>query len=287
MGSKEGILHISMAFLNPGDEVLIPDPGYPTYASATRLCEAIPVPYNLTAQNGWLPDLVALEKRDLSKVKIIWVNYPNMPTGAAATSILFTDLVAFASRHNILIINDNPYSCVGYDKKHSILQAKGAMDVALELNSISKTFNMAGWRVGMLAGNAQLIQQVLKVKTNMDSGMFYGIQKGAIAALQSDESWFENINAVYAKRRAVILQIARELGLQPEVQNAGLFVWCKLPYSEQDDKAFVESLLHEQHIFIAPGSIFGDSGVGYVRFSLCIPDAQLQTMLERLNLSAL
>ncbi|MDP5077866.1 MAG: aminotransferase class I/II-fold pyridoxal phosphate-dependent enzyme [Nonlabens sp.] len=287
MGSKEGILHISMAFLNPGDEVLIPDPGYPTYASATRLCEAIPVPYNLTAQNGWLPDLDALEKRDLSKVKIIWVNYPNMPTGAAATSILFTDLVAFASRHNILIINDNPYSCVGYDKKHSILQAKGAMDVALELNSISKTFNMAGWRVGMLAGNAQLIQQVLKVKTNMDSGMFYGIQKGAIAALQSDESWFENINAVYAKRRAVILQIARALGLQPEVQNAGLFVWCKLPHGEQDDKAFVESLLHEQHIFIAPGSIFGSNGVGYVRFSLCIPDAQLQTMLERLNLSAL
>lgn len=287
MGSKEGILHISMAFLNPGDKVLIPDPGYPTYASATRLCEAKPVPYNLTGQNGWLPDLVALEKRDLSKVKIIWVNYPNMPTGAAATSTLFTDLVAFASRHNILIINDNPYSCVGYDKKHSILQAKGAMDVALELNSISKTFNMAGWRVGMLAGNAQLIQQVLKVKTNMDSGMFYGIQKGAIAALQSDESWFENINAVYAKRRAVILQIARALGLQPEVQNAGLFVWCKLPHSEQDDKAFVESLLHEQHIFIAPGSIFGDNGVGYVRFSLCIPDAQLQTMLERLNLSAL
>jgi aspartate/methionine/tyrosine aminotransferase len=224
MGSKEGILHISMAFLNPGDEVLIPDPGYPTYASATRLCEAIPVPYNLTGQNGWLPDLDDLEKRDLSKVKIMWVNYPNMPTGAAATSTLFTDLVAFASRHNILIINDNPYSCVGYDKKHSILQAKGAMDVALELNSISKTFNMAGWRVGMLAGNAQLIQQVLKVKTNMDSGMFYGIQKGAIAALQSDESWFENINAVYAKRRAVILQIARGLGLQPEVQNAGLFV---------------------------------------------------------------
>ncbi|MDP5101974.1 MAG: aminotransferase class I/II-fold pyridoxal phosphate-dependent enzyme [Nonlabens sp.] len=287
MGSKEGILHISMAFLNPGDEVLIPDPGYPTYASATRLCEAIPVPYNLTAQNGWLPDLVALEKRDLSKVKIIWVNYPNMPTGAAATSTLFTDLVAFASRHNILIINDNPYSCVGYDKKHSILQAKGAMDVALELNSISKTFNMAGWRVGMLAGNAQLIQQVLKVKTNMDSGMFYGIQKGAIAALQSDESWFENINAVYAKRRAVILQIARALSLQPEVQNAGLFVWCKLPNGEQDDKAFVESLLHEQHIFIAPGSIFGSNGAGYVRFSLCIPDAQLQTMLERLNLSAL
>ena len=287
MGSKEGILHISMAFLNPGDEVLIPDPGYPTYASATRLCEAIPVPYNLTAQNGWLPNLDALEKRDLTKVKIIWVNYPNMPTGAAATSALFTDLVAFASRHNILIINDNPYSCVGYDKKHSILQAAGAMDVALELNSISKTFNMAGWRVGMLAGNTQLIQQVLKVKTNMDSGMFYGIQKGAIAALQSDESWFENIDAVYAKRRAVILHIARALGLQPEVQNSGLFVWCKLPHGEQDDKAFVESLLHEQHIFIAPGSIFGSNGAGYVRFSLCIPDAQLQTMLERLKLPAL
>jgi aspartate/methionine/tyrosine aminotransferase len=285
MGSKEGILHISMAFLNPGDEVLIPDPGYPTYASATRLCEAIPIPYDLTLQNAWLPDLELLEKQDLSRVKLMWVNYPNMPTGAAATTEIFSALIDFAKKHRILLINDNPYSCVGYKDKHSLLQTTGAKEVALELNSVSKTFNMAGWRVGMLAGNAQLLVQVLKVKTNIDSGMFYGIQKGAIAALQSDESWFATLDAIYSTRRAVILHIARALGLQPQVQNAGLFVWCKLPQGNKDDKAFVESLLQKQHVFIAPGSIFGSNGEGYVRFSLCIPDAQLGTMLERLNLS--
>ncbi len=287
MGSKEGILHISMAFLNPGDKVLIPDPGYPTYESATRLCEAIPVPYALTEQNGWLPDLVHLEKQDLSGVKIMWVNYPNMPTGVAATPALFKNLLAFARKHNILLINDNPYSCVGYDEKHSLLQVPGALEIVLELNSVSKTFNMAGWRVGMLTGNAQLIQHVLKVKTNMDSGMFYGIQKGAIAALQSDERWFENIDLTYRKRRAAILEIAHALHLQPQVQNAGLFVWCKLPQGQLDDKAFVESLLHERHIFIAPGSIFGKNGAGYVRFSLCVLDAQLAMMLERLNVAQL
>lgn len=287
MGSKEGILHISMTFLNPGDEVLIPDPGYPTYASATRLCEATPVPYALTSQNSWLPDLEQLAQQDLSRVKLMWVNYPNMPTGVAASIPLFKDLLTFARQHNILLVNDNPYSCVGYDTKHSLLQVAGAKEIALELNSISKTFNMAGWRVGMLAGNAQLIAQVLKVKTNMDSGMFYGIQKGAIAALQSDATWFTMLDAVYRERRAAMLAVAHALHLQPQVQNAGLFIWCKLPPGLHDDKAFVESLLHERHIFIAPGSIFGSNGAGYVRLSLCVPDAQLAILQNRLNIAPL
>ncbi|WP_405379038.1 pyridoxal phosphate-dependent aminotransferase [Nonlabens sp. Asnod3-A02] len=281
MGSKEGILHISMAFLNPGDEVLIPDPGYPTYASATRLCEATAVTYNLTASQNWMPDFEALEKLDLSRVKIMWTNYPHMPTGAAGSLTVFEKLVAFARKHNILIVNDNPYSCIGYDNKISIHQIDGAMDVALELNSISKTYNMPGWRVGMLTGAAALLKEVLKVKTNMDSGMFYGVQKGAIAALQTDNSWLNTQNEIYKKRRAATIKLAKSLNLQPQEQDGGLFLWCKLPDGQSDDKVFVDHLLHNNDIFIAPGSIFGKNGKGYVRFSLCVEEKQVEEMILR------
>ncbi|SCY43642.1 Aspartate/methionine/tyrosine aminotransferase [Nonlabens sp. Hel1_33_55] len=283
MGSKEGILHISLAYLNPGDQVLIPDPGYPTYASATKLCEAQAVTYDLTSNNNWMPDFEALEQMELSKVKLMWTNYPNMPTGAAGNLEVFENLVAFARKHNILVVNDNPYSCVGYENKVSIHQVEGSLDCALELNSISKTFNMAGWRVGMLTGNADVLKEVLKVKTNMDSGMFYGVQKGAIAALKTDASWLENQDKTYIKRRELTIQVAHALDLEPELQTGGLFVWCKLPAGIEDDKAFVDGVLHKQHIFITPGSIFGKNGEGYVRFSLCVKEEEIATMLERVS----
>jgi LL-diaminopimelate aminotransferase len=283
MGSKEGILHISMAFLNPGDEVLIPNPGYPTYASATKLCEATPISYDLAAEHNWMPDFEALEQLDLSKVKIMWTNYPHMPTGAAGSIQVFERLIAFAKKHHILLVNDNPYSCVGYENKISIHQATGAKEVALELNSISKTYNMAGWRLGMLAGKAEVIKEVLKVKTNMDSGMFYGVQKGAIAALETDNSWLENQNNIYKNRRLLTMELAMSLNLQPLVQSGGLFVWCKLPDEGKDDKEFVDHLLYEHHIFIAPGSIFGSNGTGYVRFSLCVKEELIKEMIERVS----
>jgi LL-diaminopimelate aminotransferase len=283
MGSKEGILHISMAFLNPGDQVLIPDPGYPTYASATDLCEAIPITYDLTASNEWLPDFEALEKLDLNKVKIMWTNYPHMPTGAAGSRDVFEKLIAFARKHQILLVNDNPYSCVGYENKISIHQVAGSKEVALELNSISKTYNMAGWRVGMLTGKAEVLKEVLKVKTNMDSGMFYGVQKGAIAALETNNNWLESQNNIYKKRRTLIVELAKSLGLQPQEQTGGLFVWCKLPEGQQDDEVFVDRLLYEMNIFIAPGSIFGKNGAGYVRFSLCVNEEQIKEMIVRVS----
>lgn len=283
MGSKEGILHISMAYLNPGDAVLIPDPGYPTYASATKLCEARAITYNLTADNQWMPDFDQLEQLDLSAVKIMWTNYPNMPTGAAGDLSLFEKLINFARKHNILLVNDNPYSCVGYDKKISIHQIEGSMDCALELNSISKTFNMAGWRVGMITGNPSVLKEVLKVKTNMDSGMFYGVQKGAIAALKTEDSWLAQQDKTYENRRVLTLKVAQALNLKPQEQTGGLFVWCKLPDGLMDDKAFVDQILHELYIFITPGSIFGVNGSGYVRFSLCVKEEEIAQMLERVS----
>lgn len=282
MGSKEGILHISMAFLNPGDQVLIPDPGYPTYASATRLCEAIPVAYDLKEENNWLPDFEALERLDLDKIKIMWTNYPHMPTGAPGSKELFEKLIAFATNHEILLVNDNPYSCL-YEDRLSIHQVSGSKEVALELNSISKTFNMPGWRVGMLTGKADVLKEVLKVKTNMDSGMFYGIQHGAIAALKTDNRWLENQNDIYKKRRILTMQFAKTLHLTPQEQNGGLFLWCKLPDGMTDDKAFVDNLLHENDIFIAPGSIFGKNGEGFVRFSLCVEEETIKEMIDRVS----
>jgi aspartate/methionine/tyrosine aminotransferase len=282
MGSKEGIMHISMAFLNPGDEVLIPNPGYPTYTSVTNLVEAVPVAYDLVEENNWFPDLKALAKTNLSKVKIMWVNYPHMPTGSKPTEQLFKELVTFAKQHQILIINDNPYSFILNDTPKSILEIKGAKEVALELNSLSKTFNMAGWRVGMLLGSVENITTVLQVKSNMDSGMFYGIQQGAIAALQSDVNWFKNLNDVYEKRRKIAWEIADKLNCTYDKNTAGLFVWAKLPEGKIATEV-TDELLYKYDIFLAPGTIFGSNGEGYIRISLCVPEDTLQEVLIRIS----
>lgn len=281
MGSKEGIMHISLAFLNEGDHVLIPNPGYPTYTSVTNLVGAIPVYYDLKEANNWEPDFEALEQLDLSKVKIMWIGYPHMPTGARGSIALFEKLVAFAKKHQILLVNDNPYSFVLNDNPMSLLQVDGAKDVALELNSLSKTFNMAGWRVGMVLGNADCINAVLKVKSNMDSGMFFGIQKGAIAALKSDKSWFDAMNEIYIKRRILTEKLAEKLGCKVFKEGVGLFVWAKLPDGITSAEKFIDKILYEKSIFITPGTIFGSNGEGYIRFALCVGEEKVQEAIDR------
>jgi len=263
IGSKEGIMHISMAFLNEGDAVLVPNPGYPTYTAVTKLVGAIPKYYNLSAADNWFPDLEALENNDLSKVKLMWVNYPHMPTGAIASATQLETLIAFAKRNEILLINDNPYGFILNDNPQSILAIDGAKDVALELNSLSKTFNMAGWRVGMVLGNAAHINAILKVKSNMDSGMFYGVQKGAIAALKSNSEWYAKLNKIYAQ--------------------TGMFVWAKLPEGSVSSEAFIDNVLSKHDIFIAPGTIFGSQGEGYIRFSLCVTEEKIKEAIQRIR----
>ena len=282
MGSKEGIMHISMAFLNAGDDVLIPNPGYPTYSSVTRLLEANPIFYDLNENNSWLPDLNKLEDLDLSKVKIMWVNYPHMPTGAEAKDGFFDDLISFAKKHKILIVNDNPYSFILTKHPKSILSIKGSMENCMELNSLSKSFNMAGWRVGMLLGNSSNINSVLKVKSNMDSGMFYGIQKGAIKALRLSNNWFEDLNEIYKQRRVVAWKVADKLNAIYDKKAVGLFVWAKLPIDIQDVDIFLDKLLYEKNIFITPGKIFGSQGNRYIRISLCVEKLKLKESLNRL-----
>jgi aspartate/methionine/tyrosine aminotransferase len=281
MGSKEGIMHISMAFLNTGDEALIPNPGYPTYSSVTKLVGAEPKYYDLVATNNWFPDLDALEKEDLSKVKIMWVCYPHMPTGAVATIAQLTALVAFAKRNDILLVNDNPYSFVLNNNPISILSVEGANEVALELNSLSKTFNMAGWRVGMVLGDEKFINPVLKVKSNMDSGMFYGIQKGAITALNSSQEWFDTLNKVYLKRKTLMLQLAEKLNCVCDDNSVGMFVWAKLPEGSSSAEEFIDNILYDKNIFITPGTIFGSNGEGYIRFSLCVTEEKIKEAISR------
>jgi aspartate/methionine/tyrosine aminotransferase len=281
MGSKEGIMHISLAFLNEGDQVLIPNPGYPTYTSVTKLVGAVPVYYDLKETSNWEPDCEALEKLDLSKIKIMWISYPHMPTGARGSLGLFEKLVVFAKKHQILLINDNPYSFVLNDNPISVLQVVGAKEQALELNSLSKTFNMAGWRVGMVLGNADAIDAILKVKSNMDSGMFFGIQKGAVAALNSDSSWFLSMNQIYKKRRVLTELLAEKLGCKVYKEGVGLFVWAKLPEGIASAEKFIDQILHEKHIFIAPGTIFGSNGEGYIRFALCVKEEKVQEAIDR------
>jgi LL-diaminopimelate aminotransferase len=282
MGSKEGIMHISMAFLNAGDEVLIPNPGYPTYSSVTNLTEAIPVYYDLTEANNWFPDLHALSEKDLSKVKIMWINYPHMPTGAKVISTQFEKLVAFAKKHDILLVNDNPYSFILNDNPLSILAVKGAKEVALELNSLSKSFNMAGWRVGMVLGSSENIKTVLQVKSNMDSGMFYGIQQGAIAALNVSKNWFATINNVYAERRNIAWKIFDVLHCNYDKNSVGLFVWAKIPQGTTSEE-LTDTLLYEHDVFLTPGTVFGTNGEGYIRLSLCTPVEKLEEVLIRVT----
>lgn len=282
MGSKEGIMHISMAYLNEGDEVLIPNPGYPTYESVTKLVGAKPVFYELDEATNWQPDFKALEALDLTKVKIMWVNYPHMPTGTQPSKFLFEQLVAFGKKHSILIVNDNPYSFVLNENQQSILAVKDAKDVCLELNSLSKTFNMAGWRVGMVVGASNHINNVLKVKSNMDSGMFYGIQKGAIEALKCSKMWFVTLNSVYKKRRDLVWQLADAYNCMYDKNATGLFVWAKLPVGLKSEE-FIDLALKNNHLFITPGTIFGSKGEGYIRFSLCASEEVLEEAITRVK----
>ncbi|CAM1373311.1 pyridoxal phosphate-dependent aminotransferase [Tenacibaculum xiamenense] len=280
MGSKEGIMHISLAFLNEGDKVLIPNPGYPTYSSVTNLIGASPVFYNLDAGNEWQPNFEELEKLDLSNVKLMWINYPHMPTGARGLEETYKKLIAFGKKHHIIIVNDNPYSFILNEKPRSILQVEGAKDIALELNSLSKSFNMAGWRVGKLIGNSTFLKEVLKVKTQMDSGMFYGIQKGAIKALELENSWFSDQDKIYRKRQQLIFELADILECNYDKNATGMFVWAKLPNGKSSE-GMVDDLLYNKNIFVAPGSIFGSQGEGYIRFSLCIPETQIKEAITR------
>lgn len=281
MGSKEGIMHISMAFLNKGDKVLVPNPGYPTYSSVTKLLEAKPIYYDLKENNNWQPDFKKLERLDLKRVKIMWINYPHMPTGSNADNKFYDKVIAFGKRHDILIVNDNPYSFILNDKPNSILRYKDAKYVCLELNSLSKTFNMAGWRVGMLAGNYDFVSAVLRVKSNMDSGMFYGIQKGAIEALKCSDMWFQSLNSVYQTRRELIWKLADSLKCTYDKDASGLFVWAKLPPKIKSED-FTDMVLKDYSIFMTPGTVFGSNGEGYVRFSLCASQEIIKEAIARI-----
>lgn len=280
IGSKEGIMHVSMAYLNQGDTVLIPNPGYPTYTSVTKLVGATPVFYDLNATSNWQPDLVSLEATDVSKVKLMWINYPHMPTGTLGDKKILKGLVDFAKKNEILLINDNPYSFILNNQPSSIFNIEGAEQVCLELNSLSKTFNMAGWRVGMLTGAKAHLDNVIKVKSNMDSGMFYGIQKGAIEALNSSKNWFSDLNLIYSERRKLVWELATALNCTFETNTSGMFVWAKLPTGLKSE-AFIDKILHDYHLFIAPGTIFGTNGEGYIRFSLCAPSESIELAIKR------
>lgn len=280
MGSKEGIMHISLAFVNPGDEVLIPNPGYPTYAAVARLVEAKTVYYDLKEDNRWQPDFDQLSKLITPKTKLMWINYPHMPTGTQAEDKVLDKLVNFTKEHNILLVNDNPYSLILNEKPHSILKNNFPNQHVLELNSLSKTFNLSGWRVGMLCGDKHLIDSVIKVKSNMDSGMFYPIQKGGIAALQSTAEWFDHLNTIYGKRRQQIWQLCDQLNLAYDKNTSGLFVWAKI-LSGKNSKTLSDLLLNDYDMFVTPGDVFGSQGEGYIRFSLCVKIEDINICLER------
>jgi len=282
IGSKEGIMHISMSFLEQGDEALVPNPGYPAYRTASMLAGAKVVEYNLEEDMGWLPDLEKLEKQDLSKVKIMWVNYPNMPTGAAADDGFFIKLISFAKRNNILIVNDNPYSFILRKTPKSLMSIEGAKDVAMELNSLSKSHNMAGWRVGMLLGKQELISTVLKFKSNMDSGMFLPLQLGAVEALNNPQSWFDEINAIYKKRQAVVFKIMETLACTFQKDQGGMFVWAKIPSNYLDSYTLSDEVLYDTDVFLTPGGIFGSQGEQYIRISLCNKVEVLEQSLSRI-----
>jgi aspartate/methionine/tyrosine aminotransferase len=282
MGSKEGIMHISMAFVNPGDEVLVPDPGYPTYSSVTNLVGGIVRKYDLSEESGWLPDLESLEKSDLSKVKLMWVNYPHMPTGVKGSMDLFEKLVAFSQRHRILLCNDNPYSFILNNNYKSLLSVDGAKETVLELNSLSKSHNMAGWRIGMVAGHSDYIKSVLKVKSNMDSGMFLAMQMAAIEALNNHESWYTSVNTVYIRRRKIVEEIMDLLNCRYDKTQVGLFVWGRIPEDIPDCESYIEEMLMKTLVFITPGFIFGRNGKRYIRISLCATEEKLNEAKNRI-----
>ncbi|OAV69261.1 LL-diaminopimelate aminotransferase [Bacteroidales bacterium Barb6] len=283
IGSKEGVLHVSMAFLNAGDGVLIPNPGYPTYSSVSKLVDARLVTYDLTAATGWLPDFEALERTNLSGVKLMWVNYPHMPTGTNACLELFEQLVAFGRRHGIVICNDNPYSFILNDRPLSILQVAGAKNVCIELNSMSKSHNMPGWRIAMLTSNAQFVQWILKVKSNVDSGQFKPMQYAAAEALKAPQEWYDGMNRVYRSRRTLAGQIMRALGCTFDEKQTGLFLWGRIPEGEESSETLADRILYRANVFITPGFIFGSQGERYVRLSLCCKEDMLQETLKRIE----
>lgn len=282
IGSKEGILHISLTFLNPGDGVLVPNPGYPTYTSASNLAEAEVFAYTLTAENGWMPDFDALEKLPLDRIKLMWLNYPHMPTGAPATRVVFEKAVDFGRRHGIVIAHDNPYSFILNDEPMSIMQIPGARDVAIELNSLSKSHNMAGWRMAVAISNPQFIQWLVKVKSNVDSGQFRPMMEAAVKALRLPDEWYADLNATYASRRAVAEQIMEELGCSYDPRQRGMFLWGRIPEQEPSAEALADRILYEARVFITPGFIFGSQGERYVRLSLCATEENLTRALGRI-----
>lgn len=284
IGSKEGILYVTLAFVNPGDKVLVPNPGYPTYSALSSLLGAEVVYYDLKEENNWYPDFEALEKMDLSGVKLMWANYPNMPTGAKASTELFQKLVDFAHKHQIVVVNDNPYSLILNQQPLSIMSIEGAKECCIELNSMSKSHNMPGWRVGMIAANATFINWMLKVKSNVDSGMFKPMQLAAAAALHNDDTWHEAMNMeLYSKRRAVAEQIMDTLGCRYDKNQVGMFVWGKIPDHYQHVEELTEKILHEARVFITPGFIFGSNGARYIRISLCATQEKLTEALNRIR----
>ena len=283
MGSKEGIMHITMAFVNPDDEVLVPDPGYPTYTSVTKLAGGRVRYYNLTEKNGWMPDLEEIESNDPDKVKLMWINYPHMPTGAKGSPALFRRLVAFALKHNILLCNDNPYSFILNSEYISLLAVENAMETSIELNSLSKSHNMPGWRVGMVAGNSDYINTILKVKSNMDSGMFLPVQMAAAEALMNPDEWYAGLNNLYSGRRKIAESILRLLGCKFDPVQVGLFVWGRIPDAVPDCRELVEEILNKAHVFITPGFIFGSNGERYMRISLCADEKRLTEARSRIE----
>jgi LL-diaminopimelate aminotransferase len=283
IGSKEGIMHISLAFVNEGDEVLVPNPGYPTYTSVTKLAGGRVRFYNLNERNNWHPDIAELENSDLSKVKIMWVNYPHMPSGASGSKEMFENLVAFAHKHNILLCNDNPYSFILNHNHLSLLSIDGAKEVALELNSMSKSHNMAGWRIGMVAGHKEYISNIVKVKSNMDSGMFQPLQLAAVEALNSPDDWYTSNNKIYGQRRKLVEIIMNKLNCTFDATQTGLFVWGKIPSEYSSGEELTEEILHKAHVFITPGMVFGEQGNEYIRISLCANEQILSRATERIS----
>ncbi|MDB5253289.1 MAG: aminotransferase class I/II-fold pyridoxal phosphate-dependent enzyme [Flaviaesturariibacter sp.] len=283
IGSKEGIVHICMTYLNEGDQALIPNPGYPTYRSAVTLAGGTCVDYALREESRWEPDFDALEKMDMSRVKLMWVNYPHMPTGQAPSPGLFRKLVSFATRHNILLCHDNPYSFILNDRPLSLLATEGAKDVAIELNSLSKSHNMAGWRIGMLCGSKERIDEVLRFKSNMDSGMFLPVQLAAAQALTLGDDWHQSLNDVYRERRAAVFSLLDLVGCTYSREQVGLFVWARIPRHFESGYALSDSILRDARVFITPGGIFGSEGNGYVRVSLCSPVANLVAAMDRIQ----
>ena len=283
IGSKEGIMHVCMTYINTGDVVLIPDPGYPTYKSAATIAGANVVPYTLKEENNWFPDFNELEKTDLKNVKLMFVNYPQMPTGQLSTKDMFEQLIEFAKKHNILLCHDNPYSFILNKTPMSLLSVDGAKDVAIELNSLSKSHNMAGWRVGMLCGKKERIDEILRFKSNMDSGMFLPVQLAAAKALELEQDWHNQLNEVYSRRREKVFELLQLLGCEFDRDQAGLFVWASIPATFKDGYELSDSVLQKSSVFITPGGIFGKGGSKYIRVSLCATEEKISEAIQRIK----